>query len=134
MNSGSGSLAVGELIGAAFFIVAVVSGSMGIIRPFQSKRITFMRDATFLTGAIMIMSWIVYHRRICWYHGAILIAYYLTYVSIVAFGAYHFSDAHASASLERKPSTLKLSQTEEHITETSRLLPGKHGCINAVSI
>ncbi|KAI9306990.1 hypothetical protein BJ944DRAFT_238252 [Cunninghamella echinulata] len=88
MNTGSGSLAIGELIGAAFFIVSVVSGSMGIIRPFKSKRITFMRDASFLTGAIIMITWIVYHQRICWYHGVGLILYYVSYVVIVVFGAY----------------------------------------------
>ncbi|KAI8065576.1 Sodium/calcium exchanger protein-domain-containing protein [Gongronella butleri] len=92
MNSGSGSLAIGELIGAAFFIVSVVSGSMGIIRPFRSKRITFMRDASFLTGAICMITWIVYHRRIYWYHGLGLIAYYITYVVLVVAGTYYFPD------------------------------------------
>jgi sodium/potassium/calcium exchanger 6 len=88
MDSNAGSLAIGELIGAAFFIVAVVSGCMGIIRSFQSQKITFMRDASFLTGAIIIVTWIVYHQRICWYHSVILICYYLTYVSTVVFSSY----------------------------------------------
>lgn len=88
MDSGAGSLAVGELIGAAFFIVAIVSGSMGIIRPFQSQKITFKRDASFLTGAIMIITWIVHHQRIYWYHSIILICYYLSYVSVVVLSAY----------------------------------------------
>ncbi|KAF7725233.1 hypothetical protein EC973_000321 [Apophysomyces ossiformis] len=126
MDSGSGSLAIGELIGAAFFIVSVVSGCMGIIRPFQSRRITFMRDASFLTGAIAMMTWIVYHRRICWYHGVALIAYYLTYVFVVAFGAYRFPDADRAVSLEHKSTTIKHSTTEEQLTETSRLLPERN--------
>jgi sodium/potassium/calcium exchanger 6 len=92
MDSGAGSLAIGELIGAAFFIVAIVSGCMGIIRPFQSQKITFKRDASFLTGAIMIITWIVYHQRIYWYHSIILICYYLSYVCAVVLGAYTNSD------------------------------------------
>lgn len=88
MDTGAGSLAIGELIGAAFFIVAVVAGCMGIIKPFQSQKITFMRDASFLTGAIMIITWIVYHQSIYWYHSVLLISYYLCYVSVVVFGAY----------------------------------------------
>ncbi|KAI9484160.1 MAG: Sodium/calcium exchanger protein-domain-containing protein [Benjaminiella poitrasii] len=119
MNTGSGSLAIGELIGAAFFIVSVVSGCMGIIRPFQSKRITFMRDATFLTGAIMILTWIVYHQRICWYHGVILIGYYITYVIVVVIGAYHFSGAETPALPELKSFAI---EQEELLSETSRLL------------
>jgi sodium/potassium/calcium exchanger 6 len=88
MDSDSGSLAIGELIGAAFFIVAIVSGSMSIIQPFKSEKITFTRDATFLTGAIMIITWIVYHQRICWYHSLLLIGYYLLYVSTVVYTSY----------------------------------------------
>jgi sodium/potassium/calcium exchanger 6 len=124
MNSGSGSLAIGELIGAAFFIVSVVSGCMGIIRPFRSKRITFMRDASFLTGAIMILTWIVYHQRICWYHGLILIGYYITYVIVVVMGAYRFPGAETPAVLpELKSNTTEMMiNTEELLTETSRLL------------
>lgn len=127
MNSGSGSLAIGELIGAAFFIVSVVSGCMGIIRPFQSKRITFMRDASFLTGAIMILTWIVYHQRICWYHGIILIGYYITYVIVVVMGAYRFPGAETPALLEPKSVAMEHCNTEELLTETSRLLRSPSG-------
>ncbi|KAG1466867.1 hypothetical protein G6F56_004608 [Rhizopus delemar] len=88
MESGAGSLAIGELIGAAFFIVAIVSGCMGIIQPFQSQKITFMRDATYLLGSAIIMSWIVYTQQIHWYHGIILIIYYLSYVTVVMLSAY----------------------------------------------
>ncbi|KAI8353617.1 Sodium/calcium exchanger protein-domain-containing protein [Choanephora cucurbitarum] len=123
MNTGSGSLAIGELIGAAFFIVSVVSGCMGIIQPFQSKRITFMRDASFLTGAIMILTWIVYHQRICWYHGLILIGYYITYVMVVVLGAYRFPGQETPA-IEPKP---LIDHTEELLTETSRLLQSEIG-------
>lgn len=122
MNSGSGSLAIGELIGAAFFIVSVVSGCMGIIRPFKSKRITFMRDASFLTGAIMILTWIVYHQRICWYHGIILILYYISYVVVVVLGAYRFPGSETPALPEPKSVIMEHCNTEELLTETSRLL------------
>ncbi|KAG1500047.1 hypothetical protein G6F47_005616 [Rhizopus delemar] len=118
MNSGSGSLAIGELIGAAFFIVSVVSGCMGIIRPFQSKRITFMRDASFLTGAIMMMTWIVYHRRICWYHGLLLITYYLLYVIVVVMSTFRFPGTETPAVPESK----SIHTVQDLLTETSRLL------------
>ncbi|KAI7852520.1 Sodium/calcium exchanger protein-domain-containing protein [Circinella umbellata] len=118
MNSGSGSLAIGELIGAAFFIVAIVSGSMGIIRPFRSERITFMRDATFLAGAVIMMTWIVYHQRIYWYHGIGLVAYYLIYVAVVMLGSVNFQGTSSNTKYEVK------SVTEELIDETTRLLGG----------
>ena len=44
MGSNSGSLAVGELIGAACFITAVVAGSMALARPFKVARRSFVRD------------------------------------------------------------------------------------------
>ncbi|KAI8143011.1 Sodium/calcium exchanger protein-domain-containing protein [Fennellomyces sp. T-0311] len=123
MDSGAGSLAVGELIGAAFFIVSVVSGSMGIIRPFRSKRITFMRDASFLTGAIMMLTWIVYHQRIFWYHGVALIVYYLTYVFVVVFGAFRFPGAETPAKIEPKSFPVSIhSNIDDQLTEASHLL------------
>ncbi|KAL9043645.1 MAG: hypothetical protein Q9214_003173 [Letrouitia sp. 1 TL-2023] len=44
MKSHSGSLAIGELIGAAGFITAVVAGSMALVRPFKVARKSFVRD------------------------------------------------------------------------------------------
>lgn len=116
LDTGAGSLAIGELIGAAFFIVAIVSGCMGIIRPFQSQKITFKRDATFLAGAIMIITWIVYHQRIYWYHSVILISYYITYVCIVVLGAY---DSNMSS-----PTNLQTDFKDENLlpTESTHLL------------
>lgn len=84
-------MAIGEIIGAAFFIVSVITGCMGIIRPFQAKRITFMRDASFLTGAVALLTWIVYHGKIYWYHGLALIGYYITYVVTVLLSSYNWS-------------------------------------------
>ncbi|KAI8376246.1 Sodium/calcium exchanger protein-domain-containing protein [Radiomyces spectabilis] len=129
MNTGAGSMAIGELIGAAFFIVSVVSGCMGIIRPFKSKRITFMRDASFLTGAIMLLTWIVYHQRIYWYHGVALILYYLAYVFAVVFGAYRSADTEIHPQLEPKSVASMHSTNEDLVSETSRLLAsqGKQG-------
>lgn len=121
MESGAGSLAIGELIGAAFFIVAIVSGSMGIIRPFKSTRITFMRDATFLTGAIMIMTWIVYHQRIYWYHGVALVSYYLTYVMVVLFGTW-------SAQSKQGQEEGKTAIEEAQVDETTHLLSTPGTC------
>lgn len=113
MDSNAGSLAIGELIGAAFFIVAIVSGCMGIIKPFQSQKVTFMRDASFLTGAITIITWIVYHQNIYWYHSIVLILYYLSYVSVVVLGAYQ----------NKKEDGTKQQQKIEHtIDESTHLL------------
>ncbi|KAL9542047.1 hypothetical protein MBANPS3_008804 [Mucor bainieri] len=119
MDSGAGSMAIGELIGAAFFIVAIVSGCMGIIRPFQSQKITFTRDASFLTGAVAIMTWIVYHQQIHWYHSVILIGYYLSYVIAVVFGAYSSSSSSSNNSSHNSSDPL---QENKHPDESTHLL------------
>lgn len=51
MSSNSGSLAVGELMGAAGFITAVVAGSMAIVKPFQVAKKSFVRDVGFFAVA-----------------------------------------------------------------------------------
>ncbi|KAI8070002.1 Sodium/calcium exchanger protein-domain-containing protein [Gongronella butleri] len=123
MQHGSGSMAIGEIIGAAFFVVSVIAGSMGIIRPFQSKRITFMRDATFLTGAISLLSWIVYHGKIYWYHGLALIGYYLFYVITVLISSYDWPFA------QKTPTDQALYSSVPVMDETTKLLgaQGKPG-------
>lgn len=66
----------------------------------------------------MILTWIVYHRRICWYHGVLLIAYYLVYVIVVVMGAYRFPGAETPVLPEPK----SMHTTQELLSETSRLL------------
>ena len=51
MKTGSGGLAIGELIGAAGFICSVVAGSMALIRPFSVPRYSFLRDVGFFLVA-----------------------------------------------------------------------------------
>ena len=51
MSSHSGSLAVGELFGAAGFITAVVAASMALVKPFQVARKSFIRDVGFFVVA-----------------------------------------------------------------------------------
>ncbi|KXJ95433.1 Sodium/calcium exchanger protein-domain-containing protein [Microdochium bolleyi] len=52
MSSNSGSMAVGELIGAAGFITAVVAGSMALVREFKVMKATFLRDILFFLVAV----------------------------------------------------------------------------------
>ncbi|KAI8992158.1 Sodium/calcium exchanger protein-domain-containing protein [Mycotypha africana] len=129
LDTGAGSLAIGELIGAAFFIVAVVSGSMGIIKPFQSERITFMRDTSFLTGAIILIFWIIYHQRIYWYHSVALIGYYLVYVSAVVLSGSSssastlvISEGNSQLKVEGSAAEVKKGDVTIIVDETSHLL------------
>jgi sodium/potassium/calcium exchanger 6 len=77
------SLAVGELIGAACFITAVVSGSMALIRPFQVARKSFVRDVGFfLVAAAFSMGFIVDGKLHLW-ESVTMVAFYLFYVAFV---------------------------------------------------
>jgi sodium/potassium/calcium exchanger 6 len=77
------SLAVGELIGAACFITAVVSGSMALIRPFQVARKSFVRDVGFfLVAAAFSMGFIADGKLHLW-ESVTMVAFYLFYVAFV---------------------------------------------------
>lgn len=77
------SLAVGELIGAACFITAVVSGSMALIRPFQVARKSFVRDVGFfLVAAAFSIGFIIDGKLHLW-EAVSMVAFYLFYVVFV---------------------------------------------------
>jgi sodium/potassium/calcium exchanger 6 len=77
------SLAVGELIGAACFITAVVSGSMALIRPFQVARKSFVRDVGFfLVAATFSLGFIIDGKLHLW-EAISMVAFYLFYVVFV---------------------------------------------------
>ncbi|KAF1929898.1 uncharacterized protein M421DRAFT_419666 [Didymella exigua CBS 183.55] len=82
------SLAVGELIGAASFIAAVVSGSMALIRPFNVARKSFVRDVGFfIVAAGFSMGFIVDGKLHLW-EAVSMVAFYLFYVAFVV--AWHW--------------------------------------------
>lgn len=82
------SLAVGELIGAASFITAVVSGSMALIRPFNVARKSFVRDiGFFIVAAGFSMGFIVDGKLHLW-EATSMVAFYLFYVAFVV--AWHW--------------------------------------------
>ncbi|CAO3615650.1 unnamed protein product [Mucor hiemalis] len=89
MHSNLGSLALGELIGAASFIVSVVAGSMCAIKPFRAKKFSFVRDVSFFTCAIILVMAIVSDGLIHLYEAIILISFYVIYVMVVVGGNYY---------------------------------------------
>ncbi|ESZ98915.1 hypothetical protein SBOR_0773 [Sclerotinia borealis F-4128] len=83
MGSHSGSLAVGELIGAAGFITAVVAGSMALVREFKVGKKTFVRDiGFFIVAACFTMGFLADGALHLWECFA-MIGFYLFYVVIV---------------------------------------------------
>jgi sodium/potassium/calcium exchanger 6 len=83
MRANSGSLAIGELIGAATFIVSCVVGSMCIIKPFQVRRGPFLRDVGFFTLAVAMILITLWDGVFSTIEAAILIGLYVLYVNIV---------------------------------------------------
>ena len=83
MGSHSGSLAIGELLGAACFITAVVSGSMAIVRPFKVAKKSFIRDVTFFAVAAAFSMVFLADGHLHLWECAVMIGFYVFYVVFV---------------------------------------------------
>ncbi|KAK5663264.1 hypothetical protein OQA88_3691 [Cercophora sp. LCS_1] len=83
MGSNSGSMAVGELIGAAGFITAVVAGSMALVREFKVSKRTFVRDIVFFIAAISFTVLFLADGELHLWECFTMIGFYLFYVVVV---------------------------------------------------
>lgn len=90
MKVGSGGLAIGELIGAAFFITSVVAGSMAIVKPFKVSRRSFLRDAIFFAGAVGFSVGLLADGKVSAWETGLMIAYYVIYVSFVVVATWYW--------------------------------------------
>jgi solute carrier family 24 (sodium/potassium/calcium exchanger), member 6 len=88
MRAQSGSLAIGELLGAASFIISCVVGSMCIIKPFKVHRAPFLRDVGFFTLAVTMLLVTLWDGKIVWWEAATLIGLYISYVLVVVVGSW----------------------------------------------
>ncbi|KAI5819394.1 Sodium/calcium exchanger protein-domain-containing protein [Pyronema omphalodes] len=129
MKIDSGSLAVGELIGAACFITAVVSGAMACVKPFRVGRRAFLRDVTFFTGAIVFGLFFLADGQLTMWECVVMIVYYALYVAFVV-GWHFFEEA-------RRKKRRKERNVREHYTapeEEDLLLPDEDDEEGAVSL
>ncbi|KAJ5702852.1 Sodium/calcium exchanger membrane region [Penicillium malachiteum] len=83
MRSNSGSLAIGELIGAASFITSVVAGSMALVRPFKVARRSFVRDVGYFIVAVSFSMFLLADGRLHVWESAAMVALYVFYVVMV---------------------------------------------------
>jgi len=83
MGSNSGSMAVGELIGAAGFITAVVAGSMALVREFKVSKRTFVRDIVFFIAAISFTMVFLADGALHLWECFTMIGFYVFYVAVV---------------------------------------------------
>jgi len=80
MSTHSGSLAAGELIGAAGFITTVVAGSMALVRPFNVARKSFVRDVCFFIVAASFSMVFLADGSLHLWECAVMVAFYVFYV------------------------------------------------------
>ncbi|MCO5549557.1 hypothetical protein L7F22_003029 [Adiantum nelumboides] len=88
MRTGSGSLAIGELIGAASFIVSVISGSMMLIAPFRVKPYPFTRDVGFFTVAVSMTMTYLMDGKLLFSECLSMIALYVLYAATIIIGSW----------------------------------------------
>lgn len=88
MKTDSGSLAIGELLGAASFIVSVISGSMMLIAPFKVKAWPFCRDVGFFTVAVVLTLTFLFDGKLRRTETIALICLYILYASTVIIGSW----------------------------------------------
>lgn len=95
MGSNSGSMAVGELIGAAGFITAVVAGSMALVREFGVSKKTFVRDICFFIVAVGFSMGFLADGKLVLWECFVMIGFYLFYVVTVV--GWHWISAKRKA-------------------------------------
>lgn len=83
MKTHSGSLAIGELIGAAGFITAVVAGSMALVRPFKVAKKSFVRDVGFFIVAASFSMIFLADGHLHLWESAVMVGFYAFYVITV---------------------------------------------------
>lgn len=88
MKADSGGLAIGELIGAATFIISVVVGSMALIKPFQVNKFSFLRDVGFFTTAISLLLLVLLDGMIHAWEAGLLVLLYISYVTVVVISSW----------------------------------------------
>ncbi|PGH04747.1 hypothetical protein AJ80_08477 [Polytolypa hystricis UAMH7299] len=115
MSSDSGSLAIGELIGAAGFITAVVAGSMALVRPFKVARRSFVRDVGFFICAASFSLVFLADGELHVWECITMIAFYIFYVVVVV--TWHWYMGRQRRIWERNTA----ARTHFHIPENQEL-------------
>ncbi|KAH8910764.1 hypothetical protein BR93DRAFT_907520 [Coniochaeta sp. PMI_546] len=107
MGSNSGSMAVGELIGAAGFITAVVAGSMALVREFKVSKRAFIRDICFFIVAVGFAIGFLADGSLKLWECFTMIGFYLFYVAAVV--GWHW------IATRRKQKRVKDSTARSHV-------------------
>lgn len=100
MSTNSGSLAIGELIGAASFITAVVAGAMAFVRPFKVAKKSFVRDVVFFIIAASLSMVFLYDGKLYLWEAAAMVGIYVFYVIFVVLWHWWFTRRRKSRERE----------------------------------
>ncbi|KAL7409177.1 Sodium/calcium exchanger protein-domain-containing protein [Mrakia frigida] len=79
-TANSGSLAIGELLGAATFIISVVVGSMALVKPFHVHPGPFIRDVGFAIAAVSLLLGVMHDGKLEPWETVAMIGLYCLYV------------------------------------------------------
>ena len=115
MKTHSGSLAVGELIGAAGFITAVVAGSMALVRPFRVARKSFVRDVGFFIVAASFSMVFLADGRLQLWECAVMVGFYIFYVIIVVAWHWYLTKRSQQRALEA------MARSHYHLPSTDEI-------------
>lgn len=115
MNSNSGSLAVGELIGAAAFITTIVAGSMALVREFRVGKKNLIRDVGFFTVAVCLIIKFLADGLLYLWECLVMVGYYLLYVVVVCVWHLYFEVRRKRREKEISTSCQFLNRTNEDI-------------------
>jgi solute carrier family 24 (sodium/potassium/calcium exchanger), member 6 len=119
MKIDAASLAIGELVGAACFISAVVAGAMALVAPdFRVARRSFVRDVSFFIIAVIMIMVFLADGHIRFWECMVMVVFYISYVIFVV-GWHWFAGVQ-----KRKRSTLRAAQNhyvalEEEVDDES---------------
>lgn len=132
MSSNSGSLAIGELFGAAAFITAVVVGSITIVRPFTVVRGSFGRDVVCFIIAATTTLIFVFDGELTLCECVIIIALYALYVIFVVTWHWYFETRRQkrTSTITARPNH-QASESQELLSDDSNreIADGCYGAI-----
>lgn len=116
MRSNSAALAVGELVGAASFITAIVAGSIAMIREFKVERHSFVRDLLFFIVAVLFTLGFLLDGTLRVSECIFMIAYYVCYVLVVSGSHFYVSNRERRVALAEE----RARALEESLRESGR--------------
>jgi sodium/potassium/calcium exchanger 6 len=130
MSTNSGSLAIGELIGAAGFITTVVAGSMAFVHPFKVAKKSFVRDVSFFIVSATFSMVFLYDGKLYPWEAASMVGIYIFYVVFVVIWHWWFSRRRRIREIEAAarahfvvPGTDAMEFPEYHDEETENQDP-----------